>query len=600
MSMNESGMHHLIQGLELPVEVKERVENWLQEPYDIDTRNAVEAWVKQANTADLLDAFYKDLAFGTGGLRGVLGVGTNRMNTYTVGKATQGLANYLKKQFPEQPIRVAISYDSRNKSDVFARLIAAIFIKNEIDVYIFDALRPTPQLSFAIRQLECHAGVMVTASHNPKEYNGYKAYWSDGGQLVHPHDKGVMDCVNSIQNPSEVHFPSEEDLAVMDQHERFHTLGRDMDEAYFHAALALSIRPEVAKNEQRFKVVYSPIHGTGVTLVPTLLQRWGFHKVHVVEAQSIPDGNFPTVVYPNPEEEEAMKLAIAEAKNVQADLVLATDPDADRVGMAIQDEHGDFELLNGNQIGSLLVDYVLSSYHEKGMLRPNDYVVKTIVTTDLIAAIANDYNVPCPEVLTGFKYIGELMTQKAGEMRFLVGGEESFGYLVGDLVRDKDAVISCAFIAEMVAYHHSQGKTVKDALIDLYIKHGFYKERLISITKKGKAGADAIKNMMEKLRNQPIQSLGGIQVVRQNDYWRQEALDVRTKAVNKIELPKSDVLQYVTIEGDVISVRPSGTEPKIKFYCSVREPLTKKEDYEQVNANLEAKIDRMMNAILQD
>lgn len=597
MSLRDIEEH--LKALELPAEAEARVKEWMQEPYDETTRIAVKTSVQRGESTELLDSFYKELEFGTGGLRGVMGVGTNRMNKYTVGKATQGLSNYLRAQYPNQVIRVAVSYDSRNQSEEFARLVAAIFVANDIDVYIFKALRPTPHLSFAIRQLDCHSGVMVTASHNPKEYNGYKAYWKDGGQLVPPHDKGVISYVNAITAPSQIRFP-EKGLEHAMESSHWHWLEEEMDEAYFRSNLALSLRPEAIHAQKDLKIVYSPIHGTGVTLVPPLLQKWGFEQVHVVEAQSKPNGDFPTVIYPNPEEEEAMSLGIAEAKKLNADIVLATDPDADRVGMAIRNENGEYELLNGNQIGSLLVDYVLSSMFEKELIQPNCFVVKTIVTTGLIADIAKQYQLPCPEVLTGFKYIGELMTREEGQMRFLVGGEESFGYLIGDLVRDKDAVISCAFLAEMVAYHKNQGRTVKDALIALYQQHGFYKERLISLTKKGKAGADEIKAMMEQFRNEPTQELGGIAVAKINDYLRQQSLDLRTKTVSEITLPKSDVLQFVTVEGDVISVRPSGTEPKIKFYCSVREPLGDKSEYEAVNAKLSAKIDRMMAAILRD
>lgn len=597
MSLKDIEEH--LKALALPADVESRVKEWMQEPYDEATRTAVKTNVQRGESADLLDGFYKELEFGTGGLRGVMGVGTNRMNKYTVGKATQGLSNYLRAQYPNQPIRVAVSYDTRNQSAAFARLVAAIFVANEIDVYIFKALRPTPHLSFAIRQLDCHSGVMVTASHNPKEYNGYKAYWKDGGQLVPPHDKGVISYVNAITAPTQIRFPENGIEDVM-ENLRWHWLEEEMDEAYFRSNLTLSLRPEAVQAQKDLKIVYSPIHGTGVTMVPPLLQKWGFEQVHVVEAQSEPNGDFPTVIYPNPEEEEAMSLGIAEAKKLNAEIVLATDPDADRVGMAIRTEKGEYELLNGNQIGSLLVDYVLSAMFEKELIQPNDFVVKTIVTTGLIADIAKQYQLPCPEVLTGFKYIGELMTREEGRMRFLVGGEESFGYLIGDLVRDKDAVISCAFLAEMVAYHKSKGRTVKDALIALYQRHGFYKERLISLTKKGKAGAEEIKAMMEQLRLEPLQDLGGIAVAKINDYLQQQSLDLRTNTISEINLPKSDVLQFVTVEGDVISVRPSGTEPKIKFYCSVREPLGDRSEYETVNAKLSAKIDRMMAAILRD
>lgn len=580
----------------MPEELAGRISEWLSAPYDVGTIQEVGSLIGQGDRSELTDAFYKDLEFGTGGLRGILGVGTNRMNDYTVGKATQGLSNYLKQTYPGEQIRVAVSYDSRHRSAEFSRLIADIFVANGFEVYLFEGLRPTPLLSFAIRQLGCHSGVMVTASHNPKEYNGYKAYWKDGGQLVPPHDRGVIQCVNAITDPGQVRFPAE---TLTDENSgRLHLMGTEMDEAYLQAVLALTIRPEAVKQESDLKIVYSPIHGTGITLVPQLLQRWGFRNVTVVEEQARPDGDFPTVVYPNPEESEAMTLALAEARRSDADLVLATDPDADRVGMAIKTGSGTYELLNGNQIGSLLVDYVLSSMAEKDLLRPDDYAVKTIVTSDLIADIAASYGIPCPQVLTGFKYIGQLMTQQEGNMRFVVGGEESFGYLIGDLVRDKDAVISCAFLAEMAAYHKSRGKSLQDALIDLYLRHGYYRERLISLTKKGKSGSEEIRQIMQKLRHGTIRELGGIEVVRINDYQQQISRELKTGRESVIKLPTSDVLQFITADGDVISVRPSGTEPKIKFYCSVRENLATAADYEKVGKMLDTKIDQMMEAIL--
>jgi len=584
-------------GMDLSAELADRIAAWLEAPYDGETIAAVKDLIEQGNIAELTDSFYKDLDFGTGGLRGILGVGTNRMNNYTVGKATQGLSNYLRKIYPDEEVKVAISYDSRNQSPEFSRLIASIFVANGFEVYLFEGLRPTPQLSFAIRQLGCHSAVMVTASHNPKEYNGYKAYWKDGGQLVAPHDKGVIECVNEISDPGQVLYDSEQRKGG-GKAGKLHLLGKEMDEAYLQAVLALSIRPEIVQKEKDLKIVYSPIHGTGMTLVPQLLERWGFGKVSVVQEQSQPDGDFPTVVYPNPEESEAMTLALEEAVRIDADLVLATDPDADRVGMAIKIGKGTYELLNGNQIGSLLVDYVLSSMAEKELLNPNDYAVKTIVTTDLISDIAARYGIPCPEVLTGFKYIGELMTQQEGKMRFVVGGEESFGYLIGDLVRDKDAVISCAFLAEMAAYHKSRGKNLREALIELYLRHGFYKERLISLTKKGKKGAEEIQQIMKRLREGNIRDLGGIEVSRINDYLTQVSKDLKSGKESGIKLPKSDVLQFVTADGDVISVRPSGTEPKIKFYCSVRETLSSPAAYDKVEKELASKIDRMMESIL--
>ena len=604
--MEKNQIEAALEQLDLPPALKASIGSWLGGPYDEESVAAVRELIGQQEVGELTDAFYKELEFGTGGLRGVLGVGTNRMNKYTVGRATQGLSNYLLKMYPNEKIKVAVAYDSRHQSVEFSELIAAIFSANGFEVHRFEELRPTPQLSFAIRQLGCHSGVMITASHNPKEYNGYKAYWNDGGQLVSPHDRGVIEEVYAITDPGMVKFPEAATDDIQEQSEiptrilgEILPLGREMDEAYLNASLALSVRPEAVQQEHDMKIVYSSIHGTGVTLVPELLRRWGFSEVHVVQAQAEPDGNFPTVVYPNPEEAEAMTLALEEARKVDADLVLATDPDADRVGLAICTAAGQYELLNGNQIGSLLVDYVLSSMAAKKLLKDTDYAVKTIVTSDLIADIAASYGVPCPEVLTGFKYIGELMTRQEGTMRFVVGGEESFGYLIGDLVRDKDAVISCAFIAEMAAWHKSEGRSLQNALVSLYLKHGFYKERLISLTKKGKSGADEIKRMMEKLRGGAVDELGGVAIGRINDYQSGQSRELANDRVSEIDLPKSDVLQFVTVDGDVLSIRPSGTEPKIKFYCSVCEPLSAAEDFEFVSAALDEKIERMMQAVLE-
>jgi phosphoglucomutase len=576
--------------MRLDQNIQSRVDQWLKAPYDAATTQQVQQLLDQEAYTELTDSFYKDLEFGTGGLRGLMGVGTNRMNRYTIGKATQGLSNYLKKHYPTGQIKVAVSCDSRNQSRAFAELVADVFTANGIHVYLFAELRPTPHLSFAIRQLGCHGGVMLTASHNPKEYNGYKAYGSDGGQLVAPHDRLVIEEVNAIDDPSMIKFEGNPDLCTL--------LGEEMDEAYFNAVKSLSIRPEIVTQEQDLKIVFSPIHGTGITLVPELLKRWGFQNVHVVEAQAQPDGDFPTVIYPNPEEEEAMSMAVAEGKKLNADVIMATDPDADRVGVAVRNAQGAYQLLNGNQIGSLLVDYVLSSKKATGTIQNGDYTVKTIVTTQLIADIAQSYGVPCIDVLTGFKFIGEYMTESEGKKRFLVGGEESYGFLIGDLVRDKDAVISCAFIAEMAAYHKSQGRTLYEALQELYVRHGYYKEKLISLTKKGKEGAEAIKAMMQGLRQQAPQQLGGVPVIQIMDYEERKAYVTGQEGYTPISLPKSDVLQFITADGDVISARPSGTEPKIKFYCSVKAPLNDASQFEQVSQALDAKLDRIMKDIV--
>lgn len=575
---------------ELDPIIMQRASTWLNSPYDEKTVGQVQSLIDNNQATELTDAFYKDLEFGTGGLRGIMGVGTNRMNRYTIGRATQGLSNYLKEVYPGEQIKVAVSYDSRNNSPEFAHVVASVFSGNGFIVYLFDELRPTPQLSFAVRHLECHSGVMLTASHNPKEYSGYKAYWKDGGQLVAPHDKNVIEEVNAIESLDQVRFKAIE--------RNIKAVGSEMDDAYLSAISELSIRTDAVKAQHDLNIVFSSIHGTGITLVPPALKRWGFTNVHTVDSQAQPDGNFPTVVYPNPEEEEAMSIAMAEGRERNADIILATDPDADRVGLAVKNDRGDYQLLNGNQIGSLLVHYVLSSYAELGKFHENDYVVKTIVTTQLIADIAARYGVPCHDVLTGFKFIGEMMTNNLGKGRYIVGGEESYGYLVGDLVRDKDAVVSCTFIAEAAAYYKSQGKTLFDVLKELYLQYGYYKEKLISLTKKGKAGAEEIKAMMSGLRANPPKSLGGIAVAKIRDYQNSISFDPKAGASTAIDLPKSDVLQFITIDGDIISARPSGTEPKIKFYCSVKQPLEQLADFDRVSAELDEKVERIMADIV--
>jgi phosphoglucomutase len=574
----------------LDQELQAKVNQWLSSEYDEATRAALQILIDNNEATELTDSFYKDLEFGTGGLRGIMGVGSNRINKYTIGKATQGLANYLKKQFPNQIIKVAVAYDSRNNSQSLGTLVADVFAANGIQVYLFNELRPTPVLSFAIRHFGCQSGVMLTASHNPKEYNGYKAYWNDGCQLTAPHDTNVITEVNAIHNVSDISFqPIPENIIYV---------GDEIDEIYINENKKLSIHPEAVEAQKDLKIVFSSIHGTGITIVPKLLEAWGFNNLSVVEEQATPDGNFPTVIYPNPEEEDAMALAKKKGEELDADLVLATDPDADRVGIAVKNDKGSFQLLNGNQIGSLLVYYVLSSKKEQNQLNNNPYVVKTIVTTNLQAEIANHFNVPYYETLTGFKYIGELMTKLGDSGTYLVGGEESYGYLVGSLVRDKDAPNACAFLAEMTAYYKSKGKSLYEVLLDLYQEFGCYQEKLVSLTKKGKAGAEEIKSMMSNLRANLPKSLGGIAVVEVRDYENSVAIDIATGTKKAIDLPKSDVLQFITVDGDVISARPSGTEPKIKFYCSVKASLTDKSQYEQLQKELATKVDRMMADII--
>lgn len=561
--------------------VKSKVEAWLAGPYDADTKAQIQHLLDTGADTELTDSFYRNLEFGTGGLRGIMGVGSNRMNKYTVGMATQGLANYLNQVYGEQPTSVAIAYDSRNNSSYFASIVADVFSANGIKVYQFSALRPTPLLSFAIRHLGCQSGVVMTASHNPKEYNGYKAYWNDGAQIVAPHDGNIIKEVEAVSVES-VRWTRNADLVV--------TVDREVDEAYMERMVSLSVDPAVIKRQQNLKIVYTPIHGTGITLVPELLKRFGFNNVHVVEQQATPDGNFPTVVYPNPEESEALSIALREARDLDADLLLGTDPDADRVGIAARNHHGEWQLLNGNQTATLLVYYMLNSWKAAGKLTGNEMVVKTIVTTDLIAKMAADYGVDCPDTLTGFKYIAGIIREQEGKKKFIVGGEESYGYLVGDYVRDKDAVMSCAMIAEMVAAAKDKGLSLFDQLIEIYQRFGFYKEGLLSMTKKGKAGAEEIQAMMADLRATPPTSINGSAVVKILDYKAGTELDVTTGTTSKLDMESSNVLQFITADGSKISARPSGTEPKIKFYFGVVEPLNSAADFDATSDKLDAKI----------
>lgn len=562
------------------------INQWLNGNYDEKTKSEIQTLVDNNATTELTDAFYKSLEFGTGGLRGIMGAGSNRINKYTIGTATQGLANYLNNKYPGEKISVAIAHDSRNNSDYFAKITADVFSANGIHVYFFEALRPTPELSFAVRHFGCKSGVMLTASHNPKEYNGYKAYGADGGQFTSPDDKLVIDEVNKIQSIDEVKFDRVDANVEL--------IGEDVDKLYLDGITALSISPDAIKRQQDLKIVYSPIHGTGITLVPKALAQFGFTNVTVVEEQSKPDGNFPTVVYPNPEEKDALTLAMNKAKEIDADLVLATDPDADRVGIAVKDNDGEWVLLNGNQTGSLLINYIVSAWEEKGKLTGKEYVVSTIVTTSLIKSICDAKKVEYFNTLTGFKWIGQVITNLQGEKTFIAGGEESYGYLIGDLVRDKDAVVSAAFIAEMTAYYKDKGASLYNALLDMYVEYGLYKEDLVSLTKKGKTGAEEIKAMMEKFRNNPPASLGGSKVGVLKDYELGQETDLASGKVSKLDYPASDVLQFITEDGSIVSARPSGTEPKIKFYCSVNAPLADKADFEKVNAELGDKIKAVM------
>lgn len=562
--------------------ILERANKWLSDAYDIETRNIVKLLIDTDHT-ELTECFYRDLEFGTGGLRGIMGVGTNRMNKYTVGMATQGLANYILKMFPgKSDCKIAIAYDSRNNSKFFAQVTADVMSANGIKVYLFENLRPTPELSFAIRHLGCQSGVVITASHNPKEYNGYKAYWEDGGQLISPHDTNVIDEVLKITDISQVKFDGNAQLIEM--------IGENVDKVYLEKLKSLSLSPELIKKHKDLSIVYTALHGTGITLVPRALKELGFENIHIVEQQDIPDGNFPTLKSPNPEEKAALEMAIEKAAKVNANLVLATDPDADRVGIAVKNDKGNYVLFNGNQTASVLIYYLLKKWKENGKITGNEYIVKTIVTSELLKDIALKNGVASYDVLTGFKFIAEIILRLEGKQTFIGGGEESYGYLVGDFVRDKDAVISCCMIAEMAAWAAESGKTFYDILIDLYAEYGFYKEDLLSLTKKGKSGAEEIQLMMATYRNLPPTSINGSKVVMIKDYGNQITIDCIKNISQTIDLPKSNVLQFFTEDGSKITVRPSGTEPKIKFYFGVKAELKSKSDFEAVNQKLEAKI----------
>ncbi|MGF1635628.1 MAG: phospho-sugar mutase [Cyclobacteriaceae bacterium] len=562
--------------------VKEKATEWLNAGIDEDAKSEINRLLNAENSTELIDAFYKDLEFGTGGLRGIMGIGSNRINKYTIGKATQGLSNYLLKTFPNQQVKVAIAHDCRNQSDYFARISADVFSANGIKVYFCEALRPTPLLSFAIRYYGCQSGVVQTASHNPKEYNGYKAYWDDGAQVVPPHDKNIIKEVEAIKDFSQIKFDRNDSLIEI--------IGEEIDNAYLEKVKSVLLSPEAIKKHHDIKIVFSSLHGTGITLVPEMLKRAGFTNVSLVEAQSEPDGNFPTVVYPNPEETEAMTLALKQATELDADLVMATDPDADRVGIGVKNENGDFQLLNGNQTGALLIWYMLRRWEEKGKLNGKQYIVKTIVTTDLIFDIAKQYNVEYFSTLTGFKYIAEVIRANEGKKEYIIGGEESYGYLPGEFVRDKDAVSTCALIAEMTAWAKYHGMTLFDMMLEMYAQFGIYREGLISLTKKGKAGAEEIEAMMRDLRSKPPMELGGSKVVKMVDYNEGVEKNLINVTSTAIDFPASNVLEFLTEDNAKISARPSGTEPKIKFYFSVKGNLTNKSDYRSVLATLDEKI----------
>jgi phosphoglucomutase len=562
--------------------IQDKVSVWLSGNYDQATKNAI----ANLQPDELADSFYRSLEFGTGGLRGIMGVGTNRMNKYTVGMATQGFANYLKKTYGENPVSVVIGHDSRNNSRFFAETTAGVFAANGIHVYLFEALRPTPELSFAIRKLGCKAGVVCTASHNPKEYNGYKAYWNDGGQLVPPHDKNVIKEVEAITSVDEVNWTGGEDNITI--------IGRDMDEAYISMVKGLSVYPEVIQAQHDLSIVYTPIHGTGITLVPEVLSRFGFTNVHIVEAQATPDGNFPTVGYPNPEESETMAMGLAKAKELGADILLGTDPDADRVGIGVKNHKGEWVLMNGNQTAVLAFAYLIEARKAKGIAKPNDMVISTIVTSAMINEVAKQNGVACYNVLTGFKWIAELIKEKEANENYVIGGEESFGLMIGNEIRDKDAVSAVALLCEMAAYEKAKGKSLFDKMIELYMQYGFYYEQLISITKKGMNGQKEIAAMMEGYRASPPQTIDGSSVVEMLDYDMQTGKNIVSGETWDLQLPKSNVLQFITADGSKISARPSGTEPKIKFYFSVHTTLATKEAYDDTFASLNQKIQRII------
>ena len=568
---------------ELDQLVLAKAQQWLEGNYDAETKAQVQYLIDN-DPKELVESFYKDLEFGTGGLRGIMGVGSNRMNVYTVGMATQGLANYLKKNFAGEQIRVAIGHDSRNNSRKFAEHVADIFASNGFTVFLFDALRPTPELSFAIRELQCHSGVVVTASHNPKEYNGYKAYWTDGSQVTAPHDKNIIEEVAKITDVAQI--------LTGQNPENITILGDEFDQIYLNKILTLQLSRECVLAHKDMKIVYTPIHGSGVKLVPASLKNFGFENVSVVAEQAIVDGNFPTVDSPNPEERKTMMKAIELAAKEGADLVLATDPDSDRLGVALRNKQGEYVLLNGNQTLALILSYQLTRWAELGKLDGNQFVVKTIVTSQMANAVAAHFGVKCYDCLTGFKYIARIIRNNEGVATYIGGGEESFGYLAGDFVRDKDAVSACSLAAEAAAWAlETKGQTLFEWLQELYVQYGFYREGLVSVVRKGKEGAELIQKMMVDFRENPPKTIVGSPVVKINDYQKSETLDVATGTVTPIEEDKSNVLQWFTEDGTIVSVRPSGTEPKIKFYFGVKAPLASVEQYDEVLAALDGKIE---------
>ena len=555
---------------------RQKAETWLNSDIDAETKKAIEKLLNEKDANELVNSFYKNLEFGTGGLRGIMGAGSNCINKYTIGAATQGFSNYLKKQNPGKEITVVIGYDSRNNSKAFAQITANVFSANGISVYLFEELRPTPLVSFAIRYLKCDGGVVITASHNPKEYNGYKAYWSDGAQLIPPHDENIIEEVNSIDRFDQINFSGDPN--------RIKIIGYEIDEAYYTEVLKLIPNKDRILRQKEIPIVYSSLHGAGITMVPECLKRIGFQNIITVEEQETPDGNFPTVKSPNPEERETMAMAMEKAKQKNAELVMATDPDTDRVGIGIRDHEGNYFLINGNQGLSLMMWFILKNL--KGYTNP--YIVKTIVTTELVDTMAGALNITCINTLTGFKYIADVMNKHAAE--FVAAGEESYGYIVGDFVRDKDAVSACAFFAAMAACARDEGKSLYAWMIEMYCEFGFYKESLVNLVRKGADGEQEIRKLMDNFRNNPPTKIIGQSVVSKLDYLSGQMIDNRTGKISNLDFPKSNVLQFYLEDGSKISVRPSGTEPKIKFYFSVNTNLSSPTDYQKVSLELDKKL----------
>ncbi len=575
---------------ELLKQVREKAQEWLSETYDEETRKEVKHMLDADDPSELIDSFYKNLEFGTGGLRGIMGAGTNRINKYTIGAANQGLSNYLKKEFANnKEISVAIGHDCRNNSRKFAESSARVFAANGIKAYLFEDLRPTPELSFAIRELGCQSGIILTASHNPKEYNGYKAYWDDGSQIVAPHDVNIVNEVAKVK-PEDIKFDGPDDLIEI--------MGSEMDEKFLEKVKTVSISPDIVKKHHDIKIVFTPIHGTAVKLVPAALRKFGFTNIFNVPEQDVVSGDFPTVVSPNPEETAAMEMAINKAYEVDADVVMATDPDADRIGVAVKDDNGKYIIVNGNQTALLFIYYIITKMKESGSLKGNEFVVKTIVTTELIAEIAEKNNIECFDVYTGFKFIAEVIRDFEGKKKYIGGGEESFGFMPADFVRDKDAVSSCALMAEITAWAIDQGKTLYELLQDIYLEYGYSKEKMKYVVRPGKTGADEIQQMMSDFRTRPPKQLGGSPLVLVKDYSTLVAKNLKTGEEKKIDQKvTSNVLQFFTRDGTKISVRPSGTEPKIKFYIEVKGELGSRQQFDEVEKQADAKVDAIMKEL---